>query len=135
MRFYQLHRIVDHFAEAVEAVSLCVLDIRRYDFFGKIDEIIILRFFGKKERGFLGEVARFYREHFATAHGAVFEDLRLDQLETAVRIAQKDQPKHGHAVLIRRQLGIRTQQIRRLPQLGFQLFDAFIIHGLITFLL
>lgn len=50
------------------------------------------------------------------------------QREAAVGIAQEEQAKHRHTVLVEGELGTRAEQVGRFPEVGFQFLEALVVH-------
>ena len=118
--FDKFHGVVHDFAKAVERLSVRVLESCRCNICGQVHEVIKLRFF-REEQSTLGrKIAGFNRENAATAARAVLENFGFDSLEAAIGVTQEQKPQNRHAILIRRQLGIGTEQVRRFPQIGFK---------------
>ena len=115
---HKLHGIVDHFAQTTHDFALTVQQSHGGDVLRQIHQIIILGLLGQKQRTLFGKVAGFYRHHSATAHGAILQDLSLHLLEPAVCIAQEQQAKNRHTILIGGQFGTRPQQVGRFPQIS-----------------
>ena len=124
---HQFHGVVHHFAQTVQRVTLDAGQPLLRDVGGQIDQVIVLRLLGQKQCTLFGKVALLHRQHPATAHGTVFQDLLLYQFEAAVRIPQKNQSQHRHTVLVRGEFRACTQQICRLPQVSFQFFDVHVV--------
>ena len=80
---------------AVDAGQPCGRDVS-----GQIDQKIVLRLPRQEQRALRREVAGLHGHDFSAARRTVFQDLRLDLLEAAVRVTQKNQSQDGPAVLI-----------------------------------
>ena len=98
------------------------------DVLGQGDKVGITGLFGQEERAFFAEVRRLDGKRHAAPHGAILEELRLHQLEAAVRIAQEQQAQDRHTVLIGGELGTRAEQVGRFPEVGFQFLEALVVH-------
>ena len=64
---YQLHRIVDDFAEAIHLVSVTAFQIRCRDIFGEIHKVIILCFLGKIQCALCRKITCLHRQHPTSA--------------------------------------------------------------------
>ena len=118
--FDKFHGVVHDFAKAVERLTVRVLEFCRCNICRQVYQIIKLSFFRKEQRTLGRKIARFYGENAATATRAVFENFGFDSLEAAIGVTQEQKPQNRHAILIRCQLGIGTEQVRRFPQIGFK---------------
>ena len=116
----KFHGVVHDFAKAVERLTMRVLEFCRCDICRQVHQIIKLRFFQEEQRTLGRKIAGFNREYAATATRAVFENFGFDSLEAAIGITQEQKPQNRHTILIRCQLGIGTEQVRRFPQIGFK---------------
>ena len=118
---HQFHGVIHGLAQAAHDLAPPVGEAGGGNILRQVHQIGILRLAGQEQGAAGDKVAGLHRKHAPAANRTILEDFRLHELKAAVRIAQKDQPQHGHAVLIGGQLGAGPQQVGRFPQFGFQL--------------
>ena len=82
---------------------------------GKIQEVIVACLFGQIDCALGFEILSLNRCNSAITGRTVLENLAFYELKSAICVAQEDKPQHGHTILLRRYLGINTEQIRRFP--------------------
>ena len=77
---------------------------RRRNVVGQVEQVVVLCLLRQVERTLCDEVACRHGHGASAARGSVSLYLHLCRSESAVGIAQEDEPQDGHTVLIRGEL-------------------------------
>ena len=68
---------------------------------GEIQKILIPCLFGKIDCTFCFEIVGFNWKHATVTDRTIFQNISLNELETAVSIAQEYETQHRHTILLR----------------------------------
>ena len=97
------------------------------------NQIIELGLRAQEDGALAGEIGLAQGAGLAATPGKACLDRVLDRQETAVGMAQEDQPHDGHEVFVAGVVGIGAQGIRRGPEAFFYGFDVFQLGHVVFF--
>ena len=91
---------------------------------GHLQQNVIARRLGQHQGAAPGEIRLDQRALRHPACGLVFFNRRHRLVVAVRRVPQEDQAQYGHEILVRREVRIRPQVIRDLPEVRLELLDA-----------